>query len=300
MTGKKASVTDRVSPRNSQSAPVAAPPHVDWGDSLRSSPLVTVQRDEDSQPQGIKSIEVGARVLLALEQGRGPMALTEVARRADLHPAKVHRYLASLVRTGLASQSPANGLYDLGPASRHLGVEALRRTDSISVVSAHAVELRDQTGHTVNVGVWTDAGPTLVRWDTGAHALPIVVRVGSVLPLLDSAVGLVFLAHMSASLTREVLKSQQRQGTTRTASAAEIKEAKETTRRERFARATNQMIFGLAALGAPVFGADGGLEVVIALVLPTRLMSATEATRLGAELCATADRASQELGYGGE
>ena len=237
------------------------------------------------------------RVLSALEHGRGPMSLTEVARRSGLHPAKVHRYLASLVRTGLASQNPVNGLYDLGPGSRHLGIEALRRTDAVSTVSAHAVDLRDQTGHTVNVGVWTDQGPTLVRWDTGTHALPIVVRVGSVLPLLDSAVGCVFLAYLPDSMTWKVLRSQQHQETTRPASAAEVEEVKETTRRDHFSCTTNRMIFGLAALGAPVFGADGALEAVIGLVLPSALMSATEARRLGALLCATAARAAEELGY---
>ena len=53
--------------------------------------------------QGVKSIEVGSRVLRALERGRGPMTLSEVAVGSDMHPAKVHRYLTSLVRTGLAS-----------------------------------------------------------------------------------------------------------------------------------------------------------------------------------------------------
>lgn len=260
---------------------------------------MTADRLQDSLPQGIKSIEVGARVLLALERGRGPMPLSEVARRANLHPAKVHRYLASLVRTGLASQSVTTGLYDLGSASRHLGVEALRRIDAVSAVSAHAVDLRDQTGHTVNVGVWMDGGPTLVRWDTGAHALPIVVRVGSTLPLLDSAVGCVFLAHMPDALTSEVLKTQQQQGTTRSAPAAEVRAIKEATRTDRFSSTINQMILGLAALGAPVFGADGALEVVLGLVLPSRMMTAREAKRLGALLCLTADCASQELGFGG-
>jgi DNA-binding IclR family transcriptional regulator len=258
---------------------------------------VTAGREEASQPQGVKSVEVGVRVLAALEHGRGPMPLTEIARRAGLHPAKVHRYLASLVRTGLAAQNPTNGLYDLGPAARRLGIEALRRTDAVSNISAHAVDLRDQTGHTVNVGVWTDQGPTLVRWDTGTHALPIVVRVGSVLPLLDSAVGCVFLAHLPDSVTREVLRSQQRQGTTRLAPAAEVKEIKETTRRDRFGRTTNRMIFGTAALAAPVFGADGTLEAVIGLVLPSALMSPSEARRLGTLLCATAAQAAEELGF---
>jgi DNA-binding IclR family transcriptional regulator len=258
---------------------------------------MSAQPEEDNQPQGIKSIEVGARVLFALGRGRGPMPLTEIAREAGMHPAKVHRYLASLVRTGLASQSPATGLYDLGPAARHLGVEALRRTDAVSVVSAHAVELRDQTGHSTHVCVWTDVGPTLVRWDTGAHVLPIVVRVGSVLPLLDSAVGMVFLAHMPATQTRDVLKTQQRQGTTRPASAADVKQISEAVRHDRITRTNNQMIVGLAGLAAPVFGADGGLEAVIGMVLPARLMTATEDKRLGLALRATADRASQELGY---
>jgi DNA-binding IclR family transcriptional regulator len=291
-------LTGPLTPRTSQRAEDAVVPIVGRRPALRSSLKMAAQRDDDNQPQGIKSIEVGARVLLALERGRGPMGLTEVAREAGMHPAKVHRYLASLVRTGLASQSPATGLYDLGPAARHLGVEALRRTDAVSVVSAHAVELRDQTGHSTHVCVWTDVGPTLVRWDTGAHALPIVVRVGSVLPLLDSAVGMVFLAHMPARQTRDVLKSQQRDGTTRPASAADINRISEAARHDRLTRTNNQMIVGLAGLAAPVFGADGGLEAVIGMVLPARMMTATEDKRLGAALCATADRASQELGYG--
>ena len=61
-------------------------------------------RAEESPQQGIQSIEVGAQVLRALEAGRGPMTLSEVARNCAMHPAKVHRYLVSLVRAALASQ----------------------------------------------------------------------------------------------------------------------------------------------------------------------------------------------------
>jgi DNA-binding IclR family transcriptional regulator len=71
---------------------------------------------QESPQQGIQSIEVDAQVLRALEGGRGPMALSEVARNCAMHPAKVHRYLVSLVRAGLASQDARTGRYDLGPA----------------------------------------------------------------------------------------------------------------------------------------------------------------------------------------
>jgi DNA-binding IclR family transcriptional regulator len=247
--------------------------------------------------QGIKSIEVGARVLGALERGRGPMSLSEVAAGAGLHPSKVHRYLVSLVRTGLAAQSVETGLYNLGPVARALGVEALRRTDPVSVVSAYAMALRDESGHTVNVAVWGDAGPELVRWDTGAHALPIVVRVGSVLPLLDSAVGLVFFTYLDTATTAEVLRSQQEEEATGRRTAAELREIAESVRRDGFAATRNKMILGLSALAAPVFGADGSLEAVIGLVLPTRLMTEDEASGSGKLVRETAHRASQDLGF---
>jgi DNA-binding IclR family transcriptional regulator len=257
---------------------------------------MTVSRSSDGRQQGIQSIEIGSRVLLALEAGRGPLTLSDVAKRSGLHPAKAHRYLVSLVRTGLASQNLSTAMYDLGPASRHLGVEALRRTDPVSIASASAVGLRDDTGHTVNLSVWSDAGPLIVRWDTGAHALPIVVRVGSTLPLLDSAVGHVFLAHLPRSITSEVLRAQQRQGATRKLPAAEIKHLTEAVRRTGWGHTMNRMIFGLAALAAPVFGADGELELVLGLALPTRLLTPAGTRRLGPRLRSAADRISHELG----
>jgi DNA-binding IclR family transcriptional regulator len=253
-------------------------------------------RGEETQ-QGIQSIEVGSRVLQALEQGRGPMSLSDVARLSSMHPSKAHRYLVSLVRVGLASRDVTTGLYDLGPASRHLGVEALRRTDAVSTASAHAVELRDSIGHSVHVAVWSDSGPLIVRWDTGSYALPITVRVGSTLPLLDSAVGRVFLAYLPKRTTSEVLRAQQREKVTRRLPAREVAAIVEEVREERVGRVLNQLIFGLGALAAPVFGADGRLELVLGVALPGRMLTEAEAKRLGPLLRSAADAVSEKLGY---
>jgi DNA-binding IclR family transcriptional regulator len=257
------------------------------------------ERSEAGSQQGIKSIEVGARVLFALERGRGPMSLSEVARGADLHPAKAHRYLTSLTRTGLASQDAGSGLYDLGPQARALGVEAVRRADSVRTASAFATELRDESGHTVNLSVWSEGGPVLVAWDTGAHLLPIVIRLGSTLPMLDSAVGHCFLGYLPKAATAPVVKAQQKQGATREMSAAEVDALRGTVREAPFARTVNQMIFGLAALAAPVFGAGGEIELALGMVLPGGMASERELDRLGTSVRAAADRASQELGYAG-
>ncbi len=122
------------------------------------------------------------------------MSLTQIAAGAGMQPSKAHRYLVSLARVGLVAQSPSSGRYDMGPSMRRLGVESLRRMDEVALVSEHLTELRDRTSHAVNLAVWGDHGPVVVRWEYGAHALPITVRVGATMPLLTSAMGGAFLS----------------------------------------------------------------------------------------------------------
>ncbi|MFC8597118.1 hypothetical protein [Isoptericola sp. NPDC057191] len=106
-----------------------------------------------------------------------------------------------------ATQSRSTGKYDLGPATRRLGGEALRRTNEVAIASEHSVALSEATGHSVNLAVWTDSGPMIVRWDYGAHALSLTARVGASLPLLDSASGQVFFAHLPRTMTARALEA---------------------------------------------------------------------------------------------
>src|SRR3979490_2749218 len=98
---------------------------------------------EQDARQGIQSVENAMTVLLALERGAGPMTLTQIAEGSGMQLSKAHRYLVSLSRVRLVSQSPSSGLYDLGPAMRRLGAEALRRMDEGSLASEYLPGLRD-------------------------------------------------------------------------------------------------------------------------------------------------------------
>jgi DNA-binding IclR family transcriptional regulator len=256
---------------------------------------MNVEHHAKASRQGIKSIEIGGKLLLALEHGRGPMPLSEVARRSDLQPAKAHRYLTSLVRSGLASQDPTTGMYDFGPAARHLGIEALERVESVRVGKRHAVDLRDQIGHTVAVAAWGDGGPLLVGWVTGAKALPIAVRVGSTMPLLDSAIGYIFTAYLPQTVMISALRLQQGRGMTRKLAGKELKALAEGVREQAFASTRDQMIFGIAAMAAPVFGPDDKLELAMAVIMPGPLLAERVAEELGEKLRASAARASREL-----
>ena len=111
-------------------------------------------------------------VLLALERGAGPMTLTQVAEGAGMQASKVHRYLVSLGRVGLVSQSPRSGRYDLGPSMRRLGAEALRRMDDVGLASEYLADLRDRTRHAVVLLAWGENGPVALRWEYGPTRCP--------------------------------------------------------------------------------------------------------------------------------
>jgi DNA-binding IclR family transcriptional regulator len=84
---------------------------------------------------GVQSFEVGLALLSLLAHQRRPMKITALAAQARMPPAKAHRYLASLVRSGYASQSPDTGLYSTGPAATSCPASAPspRRSSTIAV-----------------------------------------------------------------------------------------------------------------------------------------------------------------------
>lgn len=246
------------------------------------------------QRQGIQSVEIGVRVLLAMEGSAGAVGLTEIAQRAGMEPSKVHRYLVSMVRSGLVSQAPS-GRYDYGPTMRRLGAEALRRTNEVVVASERMPELRDITGHSVNLSVWGDDGPIVVRWDHGTFALPISVRVGATLPLLTSSAGQVFLATLPDSLTGRALARVSGDGTPGI-SDSKLRRLKTNVQRAGVAITQDGVVPGISSISAPIYASGESLPVVVSVVLPDEEFTAAEQARVTGLVLDTVASISRELG----
>jgi DNA-binding IclR family transcriptional regulator len=251
--------------------------------------------DAASGPQGIQSVELAMTVLQALEDSRCPMSLTRLAAASAMTPSKVHRYLVSLARVGLVARSPSTGLYDMGPALRRLGIESLRRMDEVALISEHLPGLRDRTSHAVNLAVWSDHGPVIVRWDYGTYALPITVRVGATLPILTSSVGRVFLAYLPSTLTKPVVRNQSAVESN-PPTAEEIANIKADVLRGGLAVTSGGLIPGIASIAAPVFAAGETLPLVVGVVLPSRAATRAALDTVSRELLQLTAAMSSELG----
>ncbi|MEV6265281.1 IclR family transcriptional regulator [Streptomyces sp. NPDC051784] len=264
---------------------------------------MTTQHRSDPAPgevsparQGIQSVELAMTVLQALEEGRGPMSLTQIAAASGMQPSKAHRYLVSLARVGLVAQSPSSGRYDMGPAMRRLGVESLRRMDEVALVSEHLPGLRDSTSHAVNLAVWGDHGPVVVRWEYGAHALPITVRVGATMPLLTSAMGGAFLAYLPEQLTEPVLCGQLEAERLDAATRGRVDRIKAEVLRSGVATTVGGVIPGITSVAAPVFTAGESFPLVVTLVMPARGVTEQDVARMSDELLRSTRAMSEVLG----
>lgn len=144
--------------------------------------------------QRVQAAQTCVVVLKALAQLGGRASLTAVAQSIGENPAKVHRYLASLMDEGLVEQDPNNQLYALGLESIRVGLAAMRQCDPVRVAEPALLRLRDTLSVTSFVAVMGNRGPTIVRIEEPALPVTVNVRVGSVLPMLWSATGRAFFA----------------------------------------------------------------------------------------------------------
>ena len=131
----------------------------------------------------IQSVSIAARFLNTLANAEGELALGEVARRTGTGGSTAHRYLQSLVKEGLAKQDPLSGLYDLGPAALSIGIGALKRIDAVDIAAQRMKALAQRHAASGGVAIWTDRGPTLVRWYRSAYFSINPLALGDILPI---------------------------------------------------------------------------------------------------------------------
>ena len=210
---------------------------------------------------GVNSLELGLRLARLLAARGQALALKDIAAGACMTPAKAHRYLVSLIRAGLAEQDAESSRYRLGPLALELGLAALNGLDVLRFGGESITELRASIDETVLLAIWGNKGPVVVRWEESSRPIATNVRAGWVMPLANSATGRLFAAYMPAGATAALLKTElARNPGARKNLAARLGEI----RASGISRVEGDLLPGVAAVAAPVFGQDGALVAAIA------------------------------------
>lgn len=213
---------------------------------------------DDANRRGIQSLEIATELLVVLMNGGRSMALKDLSAESGMTPSKVHRYLSSFIRTGLARQDPVSGQYDLGPTAMRLGLAALARFDLLD--EAHRVmrAMAQESGMTAILSIWGEMGPTVVRWARAQEQLVTSLALGSVLPVTRSATGHVFAAFLPEALTASFIEKE--------GAGEGFRQQLLAVRQRGVSSVDSSVIPGLSALAAPVLDAQGEAAAVMTLL----------------------------------
>lgn len=245
---------------------------------------------------GINSLETGLRLAGVLARTGLPEALKDIAARAGMPPAKAHRYLVSLIRAGLAEQDRESSRYRLGPLALELGLAALNGLDVLRFGGETIVELRAAIDETVLLAIWGNKGPVVVRWEESSRPVATNVRAGWVMPLANSATGRLFAAFMPIGATADLLKAElARYPGERSDYAARIAKI----RASGVSRVEGDLLRGVAAIAAPVFGQDGGMVAAIAALGPQGAIDISLKGPIVAAVKYAAQSLSKRIGFSG-
>jgi DNA-binding IclR family transcriptional regulator len=229
----------------------------------------------DRRQIGVQSVEIAGRLLKTLAQLGGPQTLKDFSAVAGLSPAKAHRYLVSLIREGLIEQSAIDGRYDFGGAAREIGRAAINRLDIMRIGAPLLVDLRNVLQQTVFLGVWGNEGPTVLYWLDVPRPVSVIIRPGSILPLLTSALGLVCAAYLPPDLTkRRIAKeiAEHKRSGLDFAVKSEAQAARKLAdvRARGFSLVRGDLIRGIDAMAVPVLDFKKDLVAVLAAVGPSK------------------------------
>ena len=249
-----------------------------------AAPQAKKATPDKAERRGIQSIETGFAILDAIRQAPGPLPLSRIAELAGLAVANTHYYLVSFQRVNLVQQDSDTGHYGLGTYALKLGVAALEQFDVYKLARPAMVDISTRSGHTVFLGVWGNKGPTIVYRVEGPRSLPLLeLRVGSVLPLLTSALGRNFLAHLPRVVSEEMLRSELSSHAPAAAALQtdvpqtmqEVAKLTESIRTQGFSRCKDTLLPNFTSLSAPIFDLSGSIIAGLTLMGPTHLLNAS-------------------------
>lgn len=174
-------------------------------DILDTSP----PRPTDAKPQrGIQSLDSTGELLAALVAAARPLSLRDLAAAARMPPAKAFPHLVSLLKIGLLSRDAA-GCFAAGPLALELGLLGLQRLSPPREAEPEVGELAASTGMSVAIAVLGPLGPTVVRLEESARPLHVSLRAGTVVSLVNSAMGRVFAAHVTGDVLHGLLAQDE-------------------------------------------------------------------------------------------
>ncbi|GFE57348.1 IclR family transcriptional regulator [Geobacter sp. AOG1] len=247
----------------------------------------------------IQSVKRATDIISLFSSSQPALGITQIAAALGLNKATAWGLVTTLEKQGFLQQDPETLKYGIGSKLFELGMVYFSNLEINAKSSRLAQGLANRTGVVTRVGVW-DSGSILIT----LVALPksednLSHQLGPRVPAYCSGIGKAVLPFLDPEEVDSYLRDLDfvRHARATILNPEELRHDMEQTRERGYAISSEEMIPGLAALGAPVFGRSRRVVGGISLSdTPANLLGKNKDT-LADDLLHTAAEISRKMGY---
>lgn len=178
------------------------------GTGARSSTPSKPPISLDPDPRKSRSLEYGIAILECFSRERQTLGIAEIADLVGISRSTTHRYAITLVALGYLEQD-SKRKYRLSTSAAGPGIAAIGALRRQVPARVALEELREDTGHTVSMGVLDGARVIylhrLLGHHKGQYEIDRDLGVGASVPVHCTALGKVLLASLSDAERSELL-----------------------------------------------------------------------------------------------
>ena len=205
---------------------------------------------------GVQSLEIGLSILDVLIDQNEPMMLKDIAQVMQMHPAKCHRYLVSLIRKNYARKL-GDGRYGLGDKVNTLaalGHTGYNQNNILERLGHIAHEIKDTLNCAVQIAKWFNEGPIIIQSVEPDSPISIITRIGSRMPLTTSATGQLFASYQPDTIIEPLVMAEWQIEADRTPTEKwqHFSQLQTKIRTQGYATVTGDMLMGINAITIPV------------------------------------------------
>ncbi len=246
-------------------------------------------------PAGSQTLLRGLDVIEAVVDG--PIPLAQLAERLGLTRSTTHRLATALIDRHYLTFTPRTG-YHFGPKLLELGFRAQQQTDVVQVARAHLEALAAATEDTVHLGVRDGDRALYLDKIPGRRRVEISSRVGDRHPLTSTGLGKALLLDEPPARWGALFDADHQAGAQRVDFARWEDRMRGYVEQGRsYDLEENEDL--IRCVAAPIRGADGRIVAAISVSSAAQYMADERMAALSAEVRATADAVSHDLGWSG-
>ncbi len=249
-------------------------------------------------PPGTQAVQRAIRLLKIFTEQRPELTLHELSSMAGLTKTTTHRLLAVLEAESLIVRGSAQSTYRLGSAVIALGVQALRTNDLRAAVRPSLEALAERTGETVTLEVLSEGQVLILDEVSGCHLVSASGEIFTRWPVHATSTGKALLAALPEEQCLELLKSPLKKYTFATiVDRQKLLEELSKIREVGYGTAIEELEVGFCTVAAAFRGPMGDVAGAISVGGPASRIEPKRMSTLGAEVKATAERISEQIGY---